>query len=131
MRMAGTALAALAGAGAGIGAMELARYLDVQRTPEHSRAMTQDEHARNNIGDIQQRHPGLTDMEMALYEGIRQGLMAGVITGSEVNVLAKEGKLPENVMALLTDVHDWTSDEPYPFGDKTIAEATPWDGLKG
>jgi len=110
------------GAALGAGGLALSQYIGEQMTPAHGREMTQHDHARNNIGDLQQRMPGVTDMELALYEGIRQGLMSGAITGSEVNTMAKQGKLPVNVISLLTDVHDWSSAEPYPFGDRAIAE---------
>lgn len=131
-RMAGTAIG-MGGLGAvlGAGGLALSQYIGEQMTPAHSREMTQQDHARNNIGDLQQRMPGVTDMELALYEGIRQGLMSGAITGSELNVMAKEGKLPANVISLLTDVHDWSSAEPYPFGSRTIPEVAGAADLRG
>jgi hypothetical protein len=131
-RMAGTALG-MGGLGAALGAggLALSQYIGEQMTPAHSREMTQQDHARNNIGDLQQRMPGVTDMELALYEGIRQGLMSGAITGSEVNAMAKQGKLPANVISLLTDVHDWSSAEPYPFGSRTIPEVAAAADLRG
>ena len=131
-RMAGTALG-MGGLGAALGAggLALSQYIGEQMTPAHSREMTQQDHARNNIGDLQQRMPGVTDMELALYEGIRQGLMSGAITGSEVNAMAKQGKLPANVISLLTDVHDWSSAEPYPFGSRSIPEAAAAADLRG
>jgi hypothetical protein len=131
-RKAGAALG-LGGLGAALGAggLALAQYVGEQMTPAHSREMTQQDHARNNIGDSQQRMPGVTDMELALYEGIRQGLMSGAITGSEVNTMAKQGKLPPNVISLLTDAHDWSSAEPYPFGSRSIPEVVGAADLRG
>jgi len=131
-RKAGAALG-LGGLGAALGAggLALSQYIGAQMTPAHSREMTQQDHARNNIGDLQQRMPGVTDMELALYEGIRQGLMSGAITGSELNVMAKQGKLPANVISLLTDVHDWSSAEPYPFGSRSITEVAGAADLLG
>jgi hypothetical protein len=41
--------------------------------------------------------------------------MSGEITGAEVNQLAMRGALPENVLRLVTDIHDWSSAEPYPW----------------
>lgn len=111
-----------AGAVAGAGGLALAQLLADQAIPAHSREMTQDEHARNNIGNYRQQYPGLSAQDLALHEGLRQGLMSGAITGSELNTLAAEGRLPAPVLTLLTDVHDFSRDEPYPFGDKTIPE---------
>ena len=124
LRMAGSILGvgALGGA-AGYGANELVRYLEEQSTPMHSREMTQDAHAENNLRGLRENWNKVTVEEFALYEGIRQGLMAGEISGSEVNTLALNGDLPPRVMNMLTDVHDWSSDRPYPFGDKAIADA--------
>lgn len=96
------------GAGAGAAGLLLAQYLAEQATPEHARRMTQGGHARNNIGGFREKFTKVTPEEMALYEGIRQGLMAGEISGEEVNMLAAQGRLPDRVMALLNDVHDWS-----------------------
>lgn len=124
LRMAGSILG-VGGLGTvvGYGANELVRYLDEQSTPMHSREMTQVDHAENNLRGRREAWGKATVEEIALYEGIRQGLMAGEISGSEVNTLALNGALPPRVMNMLTDVHDWSSEQPYPFSDKTIAEA--------
>ena len=90
--------------------------------PAHSRAMTQNDHAVNNLSGMRERN-GITAQELVLYEGIRQGLMSGEITGSEVNQLAMQGALPQNVLRLVTDIHDWSSAEPDPWPGQTIAEA--------
>ena len=124
-RLAGQLLAGLSVGGiAGYAANDLLRSMAEQATPMHSREMTQGEHARNNMKGFRSRFSNVTVEEMALYEGLRQGLMAGEISGSELNILAKEGRLPQRVIALLTDVHDWSADEPYPFGNRTIPEAS-------
>lgn len=123
MRLAGQLLAGISVGGiAGYGANELMRYAAEQAMPAHSREMTQEEHARNNLAGFRRQYSKVTPEEMALYEGLRQGLMAGEISGSELNILAKEGRLPQRVITLLTDVHDWSADEPYPFAGRTIPE---------
>lgn len=88
-----------------------------QSKPEYLRSMTQAEHAKSNIGGDRQKYTKLKPEELALYEGLRQGLMAGEIDGSEINVMAINGKLPQRVIALLGDVHDWGAHEPMPVGD--------------
>jgi hypothetical protein len=118
-RMAGMALL---GTGLGAGGLALAQHLAEQAIPMHSREMTQEAHAKNNMGGMRERHPGVSTKDHALFEGLRQGLMSGEITGSELNQLAMSGKLPKDVIVLLTDVHDWSADEPYPFGDRSIPE---------
>lgn len=90
-------------------------------TPEHRRRMLQDEHARSNLGGFRARHPEVDIKEMALYEGLRQALMAGEITGDELNALAKAGKLPPDVITLVTDIHDWGRHKPYPFEPEVTA----------
>jgi hypothetical protein len=119
LRMAG---AALLGSGLGAAAVHYGQQALGAMTPAHSQEMTQLEHAANNLGGMREKY-GITAQELALYEGIRQGLLSGEITGSEVNQLAMQGALPENVLRLVTDVHDWSSAEPYPWPGQTIAEA--------
>lgn len=118
-RMAG---AALLGSGLGAAAAHYGQQALGAMTPAHSQEMTQLEHAANNLGGMREKY-GISAQDLALYEGIRQGLMSGEITGAEVNQLAMRGALPENVLRLVTDVHDWSSAEPYPWPGQTIAEA--------
>ena len=124
MRVAGQALAA-AGVGAGLGAggLALVQHLAEQGTPVYAREMTQEEHAKNNIGGYRERFPKVKPQELALYEGIRQALMAGEMSGSELNTLVLQGKIPDRVVNMLVDVHDFSADQPYPFGQQTIYEA--------
>ena len=53
---------------------------------------------------------------MALYEGIRQGLMSGEVKGEEVYRLVESGKLPARVVDLLVDVIDLGAYAPMPAG---------------
>jgi len=105
MRLAGAALAG--GTALGAGGLVLAQHLMEQAKPLHAREMTQEAHARNNIGGLRERGDGTSVKDLALYEGIRQGLMAGEITGQEVYALRESGKLPQRVVELLQDVIDF------------------------
>lgn len=100
---------ALAGVGAALGAggLALAQYLAEQAIPAHGREMTQLDHAKNNLRGFLAEHKKVTPVEMALYEGIRQGMMAGEISSEQVFALAASGKLPARVVTLLTDVTDF------------------------
>jgi hypothetical protein len=118
LRMAGTALL---GSGLGAAAAHYAPQVLGSVMPAHSQAMTQLDHAANNLGGMRQKY-NISAQDLALYEGIRQGLMSGEITGSEVNELAKQGALPESVITLVTDIHDWGRYEPRPWGEGTLAE---------
>ncbi len=106
------------GAGVGVGGMALANGMNeaAQAGSSHSRRMTQHEHAAENLKGIQGRVQGASVQDIAAYEGIRQLLMAGELTGQQLNVMAQQGQLPEAVLRLVSDVHDWSSAEPYPFG---------------
>lgn len=111
IRMAG----ALAGGGVlGAGGLALAQHLIEQGVPSYAREMTQEEHAVNNIGGLRERGGGTSVKDLALYEGIRQGLMAGEITGEEVYALKESGKLPQRVVELLHDVIDLGAYMPRP-----------------
>ncbi len=114
-----------AGAGVGIGGMALVNGMNeaAEARSPHGRRMTQHEHAAENLKGIQERVQGASVQDIAAYEGIRQLLMAGELTGEQLNVMAKRGQLPGPVLRLVSDVHDWSSAEPYPFGQQTIAEA--------
>ena len=105
-------IAALAGAGAGAAALAGGQAVAAAGTPAHSRPGTQEELAKRNMGGMLQTYSKVTPMELATYEGIRQGLMAGEITGEQVNAMAREGEIPDRVMVLLTDVHDWSAHDP-------------------
>lgn len=107
-RKAGTALG-LTGIGAALGAggLALAQYVQEQSLPAYGRAMTQEEHAIQNLSGFRERYTKVTPEEMAMYEGIRQGLMAGEISGEEVYSMAASKKLPERVVSLLVDVLDF------------------------
>lgn len=100
------------GAAIDVGGLVLAQYLSDQATPSYARKMSQEEHARNNLGGFRNKYSKVTPGEMALYEGIRQGLMAGEISGQEVNQLAASGALPDRVLTLLMDVHDFGKYSP-------------------
>jgi hypothetical protein len=123
VRMAGTLLGVGAAGAGGYGLNELIRYLEEQRTPMHSQEMTQADHAKNNIGGMREKYSKLAAEELALFEGLRQGMMAGEISGEEINTLALNGDLPPRVMNLLTDVHDWGRVQPYPFDNESVMEA--------
>jgi hypothetical protein len=114
--------AALLGSGLGAAAAHYGQQALGAMTPAHSQEMTQFEHAANNLGGMREKY-GISAQDLALYEGIRQGLMSGEITGAEVNQLAMQGALPENVLRLVTDIHDWSSAEPYPWPGQAISEA--------
>lgn len=104
-------MTALAGAGAGAAALAGGQAIAASALPKHSQPGTQDELARRNMQGMLQTYSKVTPLELATYEGIRQGLMAGEITGEQVNTMAKAGQLPKRVMVLLTDVHDWSAHE--------------------
>jgi hypothetical protein len=112
MRMAGVALGA--GTALGAGGLALAQHLIEQGTPPYARKMTQEEHARNNLGGLRQRQGDLSVKDLALYEGIRQGLMSGEVSGEEVYGLVEGGKLPARVVSLLNDVIDLGVYMPHP-----------------
>jgi hypothetical protein len=102
--MAGAALGG--GAALGAGGLALAQHLMEQGIPAHSREMTQIDHAVNNLGGFRSRYGDVSVKDMALYEGIRQGLMSGEVKGEEVYQLVQSGKLPARVVDLLVDVID-------------------------
>ena len=112
MRMAGAALGG--GAALGAGGMALAQHLMEQSVPAHAREMTQEDHAINNLGGFRGRHSDVSLKDMALYEGIRQGLMSGEVKGEEVYRLVESGKLPARVVDLLVDVIDLGAYAPMP-----------------
>ena len=111
-RMAGAAI--VGGAGLGAGGLALAQYLTEQGVPLYAREMTQEGHARNNMAGIRERGSGASAKDVALYEGIRQGLMAGEITGEEVYALKESGQLPQRVIELLSDAIDFGAYMPLP-----------------
>lgn len=92
----------------------MAQHLIEQSTPPWARKMTQEDHARNNIGGLRERGGGASVKDLALYEGIRQGLMAGEVTGEEVYALVEGGKLPQRVVELLRDAIDIGAYMPIP-----------------
>jgi hypothetical protein len=112
MRMAGAAFGA--GAALGAGGLALAQHLIEQGTPTYAREMSQEEHAKNNLGGLRQRQGDMSVKDLALYEGIRQGLMSGEVSGEEVYGLVKGGKLPARVVSLLGDVIDLGAYMPPP-----------------
>ena len=42
-----------------------------------------------------------------VYQGIRQGLMGGVIEPADVNRMVIEGRLSERAQLMVGDIHDW------------------------
>lgn len=112
MRLAGAALAG--GTALGAGGLALAQHLMEQAKQPYAREMTQEAHARNNIGGLRGRGDGASVKDLALYEGIRQGLMAGEVTGEEVYALVQGGKLPQRVVELLQDAIDLGAYMPRP-----------------
>lgn len=122
MRMAGSIAKDLGWLGLGAAAAHYGQQALGAMTPAHSQALTQNAHAVNNLAGARERF-GVSAQELALYEGIRQGLMSGEITGTEVNQLALRGELPQNVLRLVSDIHDWSTAEPYPWPGQTIGEA--------
>lgn len=117
------------GAAAGAGGVLLGQYVLDQMTLPYERRMTQEDHAKNNIGGTRERLTGIGPEDLAMYEGIRQGLMAGEIAPEEVNQMAADGKLSQKVMAMLTDVHDWGRVGPDPAPGQTIDEFAPVEAL--
>lgn len=112
VRMAGVALGG--GAVLGAGGLALAQQLMEQAIPAHAREMTQEDHARNNLEGFRGRHGDLSVKDLALYEGIRQGLMSGEVRGEEVYRLVESGKIPKPVVDLLIDVIDLGKYAPIP-----------------
>jgi predicted O-methyltransferase YrrM len=112
MRMAGAALAG--GTALGAGGLALAQHLAEQAMPAHAREMTQEDHAARNLRGLREAGSGASVTELGLYEGIRQGLMAGEITGEEVYALAQGGQLPQRVVELLQDAIDLGAYMPVP-----------------
>lgn len=110
MRMAGAALGA--GAVLGAGGLALTQHMIEQGTPTYAREMTQEDHARNNLAGMRER--GVSVKDLAMYEGIRQGLMAGQISGEELYGLVEGGKVPAKVVSLLQDVIDLGAYMPSP-----------------
>ena len=110
--MAGVALGG--GTALGAGGLALAQHLMEQSVPAHAREMTQEDHARNNLEGFRGRHGDVSVRDMALYEGIRQGLMSGEVKGEEVYKLVESGKLPKPVVNLLLDVIDLGKYAPMP-----------------
>lgn len=110
MRMAGAALGT--GVVLGAGGLALAQHMIEQGKPAYAREMTQEEHARNNLAGMRER--GVNVKDLAMFEGIRQGLMAGEISGEELYGLVESGKVPARVVSLLKDVIDLGAYMPSP-----------------
>lgn len=124
VRKAGAALG-LTGIGAALGAggLALAQYVQELSQPSYGRAMTQEEHARQNLSGFRERYTKVTPEEMAMYEGIRQGLMAGAISSEEVYAMAASKKLPNRVVTLLEDVVDFGQHGALP--DRSGGQSAP------
>ena len=68
------------------------------------RRLTEEQHAIDNAR-LSIEH-GETPEDYALYEGIRQGLIGGLITPTDVNKMIIEGTISGRAAVLVSDIHD-------------------------
>jgi hypothetical protein len=106
-RMAGSALAALAGGAAGVGGTLLVGGVAGALTPEDQRPATQQQFAERQLSGDLQRYPGLSVKDLAMAEGLRQAMLAGEIGGADVMELVNKGKVPGAVVMLLAESMDF------------------------
>ena len=64
-----------------------------------------------------------TDSDYAVADNVIEQLMSGQLTGSQLNQNVMAGMYTKPQQALIADSHDFSKDEPYPYGDQTIANA--------
>jgi hypothetical protein len=75
-----------------------------QAKPVYARRLTEEQHAIDNArGSIER---GESPEDYAMYEGIRQGLIGGLITPTDVNRMIIEGQLSPRAELLVSDIHD-------------------------
>lgn len=103
MRMAGTLLAALGGGAAALGGKALIDGAVEAGTPEHQRAMTQEDRAKSNWARTADGLTGTALKDAALNEGLRQGVMGGKLSIETVAMMAITGKLPAGTVELMQD----------------------------
>jgi len=63
-----------------------------------------------------------TDNDYAVADGVVNQLTSGALTGSQLNQNVVAGMYTKPQQALIADSHDFSKDEPYPYGNQTIAE---------
>ena len=66
--------------------------------------LTEEQHAIDNARSAIER--GESPEDYAVYEGIRQGLIGGAITPTDVNRMIIEGQLSPRAELLVSDIHD-------------------------
>jgi hypothetical protein len=106
-RMAGSALAALAGGAAGVGGTMLAGAAIDAMTPADQRPATQQQFAERQLGGDLERYPGLSVKDLAMAEGLRQAMLAGEIGGADVMQMVNTGKVRGAVVMLLAESMDF------------------------
>ena len=90
------------------------------------RRMTEAQHAVDNAGGYDE-----APEDYAIYEGIRQGLIGGAITPTDVNRMIIEGQLSPRAELLVSDIHDHSGPELSvdPRGVAAMIDESGGDGL--
>ena len=78
--------------------------------PSHAHYDTQLGHAKNNAS---RGWTSLSDMDYAVVEGARQGLMGDRITSSELDELIMSGQITPEQAYILEDVHNFGASGAY------------------
>ena len=100
------------GLGVGLAANAIGSMVDEYNSstlPVYAQQLTEKQHAVDNARGAIER--GESPEDYAIYEGIRQGLIGGAITPTDVNRMIIEGQLSPRAELLVGDIHDSSGPE--------------------
>ena len=100
---------AAAGLGSAVGAAanSMAFENSEMQKPVYDRRLTEAQHAVDNASGLMDENP----YDYALYEGVRQGLIGGAITPTDVNQMIIEERFSPRAEVLVSDIHDSSGPE--------------------
>ena len=120
-------LAGVAGLGAlGLTASQRAEEANNESLPAYLQPKTVEEHALHYGKNFVGSDPG----DYMQYEGVRQGLLGGVIQPIDVDRMAVEGRFSPRAMQLIEDIHNFGASGLSP-NPREIAELIERDGGDG